>query len=289
MVTRTIGVCGAGTMGAGIAQVAAQAGCAVILYDALEGSVAAGLARMRGALERAEAKGRVPAGTAGETVARIRPAASPDDLAEAGFVIEAVTERIEVKRDLFRALDRICPPETILASNTSGLSITEMAAATGRPDRVVGTHFFNPAPLMRLVEVIRAALTSDETVAAAKELMAAWGKEAIEVREAPLFTVNRILVPMINEAIFVLQEGIASRDAIDRGMVLGCNHPMGPLALADLVGLDTLLLVTETLHREMGDPKYRPAPLLKQMVRAGFLGVKSGRGFYHYAAGERPL
>ena len=243
---------------------------------------------IRGNLERAEAKGKLPPGQAVEILGRLRATTDLNDLAGASFVIEAVTERTDVKAPLFKALDEILPAEAIIASNTSGLSLTELAAATRRPDRVVGTHFFNPAPVMRLVEVIRAAQTSDRTVETAQALLAGVGKETIEVKEAPLFAVNRILVPMINEAVFVLQEGIATRDEIDRGMVLGCNHPIGPLALADLIGLDTLLLVIETLERETGDQKYRPAPLLRQMVRAGYLGRKTGRGFYDYAAGEGP-
>jgi len=288
MAQRVIGVCGAGTMGAGIAQVMAQGGHRVVLYDAFAAALEKGLRYIRGNLERAEAKGKLPPGQAVEILGRLRATTDLNDLAGASFVIEAVTERTDVKAPLFKALDEILPAEAIIASNTSGLSLTELAAATRRPDRVVGTHFFNPAPVMRLVEVIRAAQTSDRTVETAQALLAGVGKETIEVKEAPLFAVNRILVPMINEAVFVLQEGIATRDEIDRGMVLGCNHPIGPLALADLIGLDTLLLVIETLERETGDQKYRPAPLLRQMVRAGYLGRKTGRGFYDYAAGEGP-
>lgn len=285
---KTIAVCGAGVMGAGIAQVMLQAGHRVILYDAFAPALEKGLGQIRTHLERAEAKGKLPQGQAAALLAQLQVTGQVNDLAGADFVIEAVTEKPEVKIPLFQALGKVLPPETIIASNTSGLSLTELAAATGRPDRVVGTHFFNPPPVMKLVELVRAAQTSDATVAAAKELVTAAGKETIEVKEAPLFAVNRILVPMLNEAVLTLQEGIAGRDEIDRGMVLGCSHPIGPLALCDLIGLDTLLFVIETLQRETGDTKYRPAPLLRQMVRAGYLGRKTGRGFYNYAAGESP-
>jgi 3-hydroxybutyryl-CoA dehydrogenase len=273
-------------MGAGIAQVMMQAGHSVVLFDPLVPALEKGLRYIRENLERSEAKGRLPQGQAAEIFTRVKATSELKELAAATFVIEAVTERTDVKLQLFKALDEILPSEVIIASNTSGLSLTELAAGTRRPERVVGTHFFNPAPMMKLVEVVRASQTSDATVATARALMVGAGKETIEVKEAPLFTVNRILVPMINEAIFCLQEGISGRDEIDRGMMLGCSHPIGPLALADLIGLDTLLLVIETLERETGDQKYRPAPLLRQMVRAGYLGRKSGRGFYNYAAGE---
>lgn len=286
MASETVGVCGAGIMGAGIAQVMMQAGHSVVMFDPLAPALDKGLRHIRENLERSEAKGRLPQGQAIEIFARVKATSELKDLAVVTFVIEAVTERTDVKLQLFKALDEILPTEAVIASNTSGLSLTELAAGTRRPDRVVGTHFFNPAPLMKLVEVVRAAQTSDTTVATARALMMSAGKETIEVKEAPLFTVNRILVPMLNEAIFVLQEGIAGRDEIDRGMMLGCSHLIGPLALSDLIGLDTLLLVIETLQRETGDPKYRPAPLLRQMVRAGYLGRKTGRGFYNYAAGE---
>jgi 3-hydroxybutyryl-CoA dehydrogenase len=202
---------------------------------------------------------------------------------EADFVIEAVLEVMEVKKEVFAELDAICKPGAILASNTSGLSITEIASVTGRPDKVVGVHFFNPAPVMQLVELIRGYLTSDDTLAITKSLVEKLGKTPIEVKEAPGFAVNRILCPMINEAIFVYAEGVARAEDIDQAMVLGANHPMGPLALADLVGLDTLLAVLEGLHQELGEDKYRPAPLLRKMVRAGYFGRKSGKGFYNYS------
>lgn len=283
MEVRTIGVVGAGTMGAGIAQVAAQAGCGVILHDIKKEFVDRGLKTIKKNLERVVKKGKLNQDDMDAVLARIKSTTDLKEFANCDYVIEAAVEKMDVKKEIYKELDVICRPEVILASNTSGLSITEIAAATKRPSKVIGMHFFNPVPVMKLVELIKGAETDDETLKTAKELAQKMGKEPIEVKEAPLFAVNRILVPMINEAAFVLMEGIASAEDIDKGMVLGANHPIGPLALADLIGLDTLLMVIETLYRETGDSKYRPCPLLRKLVRAGHLGRKTGRGFYEYS------
>ncbi len=279
---KTIGVLGAGTMGSGIAQVAAEAGFAVIMRDLEDNFVHRGMTGIYKNLGRAVDKGKINKVDVEEIVGRIRGTTNLEDLFDADLVIEAVIEDMELKKDLYRALDRICPENTILASNTSGLSISEMAAMTGRPGKVIGMHFFNPAPVMKLVEVTRGALTSTETFQVIMDLSRKLGKESIAVNEAPLFVVNRILIPMLNEAAFVLMEGVASAEDIDKGMTLGANHPIGPLALADLVGIDVLLLVQDTLYEETGDSKYRACPLIRKMVRAGHLGRKSGRGFYKY-------
>ncbi|HJV46511.1 MAG TPA: 3-hydroxybutyryl-CoA dehydrogenase [Bacillota bacterium] len=279
---RIVGIVGAGIMGSGIAQVAAEAGYEVILRDIEEEFVQKGVTSIRKNLNRAVQKGKLEEGMVEEIASRIKGTTHLSDLAHADVIIEAIIEKMEPKKELFKQLDGISKSSTILASNTSGLSVTELSSVTKKPDRVVGLHFFNPVPVMKLVEIIKGQETSEETFKTVKGMMETFGKVTIAVEDAPLFAVNRILVPMINEAIFVLAEGTASAEDIDKGMVLGANHPIGPLALADLIGLDTLLLVIETLYTETGDSKYRPAPLLKKLVRAGHNGRKIGRGFYTY-------
>ncbi|MBI4962068.1 MAG: 3-hydroxybutyryl-CoA dehydrogenase [Desulfomonile tiedjei] len=280
-----IGVIGAGLMGSGIAQVAAQTGFQVSLMDVEQRFVDKGLATIDKNLKRMIDKGKMEASEADAVRSRIKGTLSLGEAAsDVDVTIEAVIEKMDLKRSVYKELDGIAKPSTIFATNTSGLSITAMAAVTSRPDRFIGMHFFNPVPAMKLVEVIRGYGTSDETVKVIKTLAQKMGKTAIEVVEAPGFVVNRILVPMINEAIFALQEGLASAAEIDEGMKLGANHPMGPLALADLVGLDTLLNVQQHLYEEFADPKYRPPTLLRKMVRAGHLGRKSGKGFYDYGS-----
>lgn len=282
MSIKQLAVVGAGSMGAGIAQAAAQAGYDVLLCDVEQGFVDRGMAVIKGTMERAVSKGKLGAEEAQLIQNRIKGTIDLNDLAAADMVVEAIIENIEIKKKLFRELDSICKQETILASNTSSLSVTEMAAATKRPEQVIGMHFFNPVPVMKLVELIKGADTSNEVFQVACQVVQAMDKEFILVHEAPLFAVNRILVPMLNEAMFVLLEGTASAQDIDKGMCLGANHPIGPLALADLIGLDTLMLVMDSLYKETADSKYRPCPILRQKVRGGHLGRKSGRGFYVY-------
>ena len=263
-------------MGAGIAQVVAASGRRVSLHDPFPGATERGLETIRKSLTKLEEKGGAPAN---EVLARIGVAA---DLVPADLMIEAVVEDVEVKEDVFRRADAALPPEAILASNTSSISITSLAAATNRPDRVIGMHFFNPVPVLKLVEVIRAVQTSDETAAAIVQLARDLGKEPAEARDFPGFVSNRILMPFINEAVYALMEGVAEPEAIDTIAKLGFAHPMGPLALADLIGLDTCVAIMEVLHRGLGNPKYAPCPLLRQYVQAGRLGRKTGRGFYDY-------
>ena len=276
-----VAVVGAGTMGAGIAQVCATAGLQVLLLDVGIDQLKRGQDTIGASLAKLEAKGALPR-PAAEISGRVRTSTDIADVSRVGFVIEAVFEDVGVKSDLFKRLDQAAGPGTILASNTSSISITRLAAATKRPDKVVGLHFMNPVPLMGIVELIRGLETSDETVAQAKALAEKVGKRTVESKDVPGFIANRVLMPMINEAAFALAEGVASAEDID-AMMKGLNFPLGPLALADLIGLDVCLAILEVLQRDLGDPKYRPAPLLRQYVAAGRVGRKSGRGFHVYA------
>ena len=278
----TIMVIGAGQMGAGIAQVSAQAGYNVYMYDVSPEQIEKGMKRISGQLFRQAEKGKLPHEDVKQIYQRLSPSAALDEAREAFLIIEAAVEQMDVKKEIFKRLDEVTEDSALLASNTSSLSITELASVTKKPQNVIGMHFMNPVPVMQLVEVIRGLETSGETyetVVAAAERM---NKVPIEVRDFPGFISNRILMPMINEAVFALYEGIAEKESIDGIMKLGMNHPMGPLALADLIGLDTCLYIMETLHEGFGDDKYRPCPLLKQYVSAGRLGKKTGRGFYTY-------
>ena len=277
-------VLGAGTMGAGIVQAFAQKGYEVIVRDIKDEFVERGIAGINKGLSRQVAKGKMTEEVKEEILARITGTTDMNLAADCDLVVEAAVENMKIKKEIFAELDKICKPETILASNTSSLSITEVASATGRPDKVIGMHFFNPAPIMKLVEIIRGMATSQETFDAVKELSVAIGKEPVEVAEAPGFVVNRILIPMINEASVILQEGVASVEDIDTAMKYGANHPMGPLALGDLIGLDVCLAIMDVLYSETGDSKYRASSILRKYVRAGWLGRKSGRGFYNYNA-----
>ncbi len=278
-----IAVMGAGTMGQGIAWALAAAGKEVILFDIYPEYCDRAIKAIGKSLAKQEEKGKVPAGTAEAITAKIEPSGEFEKLAEADFIIECVFEKMEIKKDVYTRLDAILKPDIIIATNTSSLSITEIAAITKRSAKVIGMHFFNPANVMKLIEVIPAAQTSQETIDIVMELSKAIGKTPVLVKEGPGFVVNRILVPSINEAAFILNEGLASAEDIDTAMKLGAGWPMGPLTLSDLVGADIALAVLETLHAETGDQKYRPAAPLKQMVRAGWLGMKTGKGFYDYS------
>ena len=282
MVIQTVGIIGAGTMGNGIAQTCAVAGFSVVMVDISDAAVQRGLATVASSLDRLIKKEKITEADKAAALARIHGSTAYEDLNKADFVIEAATENHALKLKILQQVDALLAPEGILASNTSSISITQLAAATSRADRFIGMHFFNPVPMMALVEIIRGLQTSDDTHAAVEALSKALGKSPITVKNAPGFVVNRILVPMINEAFFVLGEGLATPDDIDTGMRLGCNQPIGPLALADMIGLDTLLAVMEVYLKEFGDSKYRAAPLLKELVAAGRLGRKTGQGVYQY-------
>ena len=282
MAINNIMVLGAGTMGMGIAQVFAEAGKTVIVRDIAEEFNKRGEGVVTKNMEKKVAKGKITEDEKNAVLSRISFTLELADAKDCDLVVEAAIEVLDIKKSIFKELDELCKPETILASNTSSISITAIAAATKRPEKVLGMHFFNPAPAMKLVEVIRGARTNDETFKAVYDCAAEVGKSPVEVGEAPGFVVNRILFPMINEAIMVLENGIASKEDIDTGMRFGANHPMGPLALADLVGLDICLAIMETIFTETGDSKYRPALTMKKMVRAGLLGRKTGEGFYKY-------
>jgi 3-hydroxybutyryl-CoA dehydrogenase len=279
---RTVGIIGAGTMGNGIAQACATSGLQVVMVDISDAAVQKGLASLAGSLDRLIKKEKISAADKDAALARIQGSTRYEDLSAADLVIEAATEQLELKIKILRQLDAVLPVQTLVASNTSSISITQLAAVTGRADRFIGMHFFNPVPMMALVEIIRGLQTSDSTHAAVRDLALALGKTPITVKNAPGFVVNRILVPMINEAFFVLAEGLATAEDIDAGMKLGCNHPIGPLALADMIGLDVCLAVMNVYFAEFNDSKYRPCPLLKELVAAGYLGRKSGRGVYSY-------
>ncbi|MFD1708711.1 3-hydroxybutyryl-CoA dehydrogenase [Siminovitchia sediminis] len=282
MQIETVMVVGAGQMGSGIAQVCAQSGFQVFLNDLQDTMVEKGLAVIRKNLERQVGKEKMSKEEKDAILARVIPSTHLKDAEHADMVIEAATENSTVKMNIFKELDRYAPEHVILATNTSSLPITEIAAATNRPEKVIGMHFMNPVPVMKLVEIIRGLATADEVCKAVKEITGRLNKIAVEVNDFPGFVSNRVLMPMINEAIYAVYEGVASKEAVDEVMKLGMNHPMGPLTLADFIGLDTCLYIMETLHEGFGDDKYRPCPLLRKYVKAGWLGRKSGRGFYQY-------
>jgi len=283
MMVQNIGVVGAGTMGSGITQTCAVNGLSVVMHDMSSDLLEKGLKTIEHSLDRLVAREKLSNSDKSEALARIRCSTELEALSESGLVVEAATENMDIKIPIFESLNQICGPDAILASNTSSLSLTTLAAASGRPDKIIGMHFFNPVSLMKLVEIIRALQTSDKTYEVTESLTRALGKEPIVVKDSPGFVVNRMLVPMINEAVFILYEGLAGADEIDAAMKLGANHPIGPLALADMIGIDVCLYVMNVLLKEFGDSKFRPCPLLKQMVNAGYLGRKSRRGFFDYA------
>jgi 3-hydroxybutyryl-CoA dehydrogenase len=277
-----VGVIGAGTMGNGIAQIFARAGYSVVLCDVEQGFLNRGLETIIRNLDREVTKDKISADDKESALRQIDPVTDRSKLAECDFIVEAATEKIEVKREIFRDLDRVARPEVILASNTSSISITKLAALTKRPDKVIGMHFFNPVPVMKLVEVIRGLATSTETFSATRDLSIKLDKTPVEVNDAPGFVSNRVLMPLLNEAMYAVMEGVATAESVDEVFKLGMAHPMGPLTLADFIGLDVCLDIMRVLQEGLGDPKYRPCPLLIRMVDAGWLGRKSGRGFYRY-------
>jgi 3-hydroxybutyryl-CoA dehydrogenase len=279
---RTIGVIGAGTMGNGIAHVCARGGYEVLLCEVEQKFLDRGLETVRKNLEREAAKGKIAVDEVASTLQRIHGALDREKLAACDFVVEAATEKFEIKKSIFADLDRILRPEVILASNTSSISVTKLAAATRRAERVIGMHFFNPVPVMKLVEIIRGMATSQETFDTVRDLTLKLGKTPVEVNDAPGFVSNRVLMPLLNEAMYAVMEGVATPEAVDEVFKLGMAHPMGPLTLADFIGLDVCLDIMRVLQEGFGDPKYRPCPLLARMVDAGWLGRKSGRGFYKY-------
>jgi len=285
---RTLGVVGAGQMGSGIAQVAATAGLDVVLNDREQGFLDRGLKGIETSLGKLAEKGEIAPDARQAALGRIKRSVSIDALAPCDWVVEAVNETLDLKTTIFAALDRLCRPATVLSSNTSSLSITKIAAATKRPAQVIGMHFMNPVPLMKLVEIVPGQATAPGTVEATRALAVKLGKTPVVSQDLPGFISNRVLMPLINEAIYALYEGVGTRDDIDTVMTLGMRHPMGPLRLADFIGLDTCLAIMEVLHDGFGDPKYRPCPLLRRMVDAGQLGKKTGRGFYDYAAAPGP-